>query len=276
MASTNFEDLIMRDTRANQPAAGVPGRLYYVTDENVTERDNGATWDDITDAGAGGGASTADPFIIGKGTAADLSAAIQIPGLSSHPDKKAAGGDDDEFDALSGWTTLGSLDTSNVTDYASLYHIKKNSSGTQVDGIYKAKSGAFTMTAKMNDYLFKQNYQTPGIMIGEASPGKLVTWGPQYSLNGLELNPWTNRTTRGTQQDFSYAPFGSNNAGTLYLQIVAHSDSDVDFNVSLTGYFFNMLKSAYNPGFTIGSVGICVIGFAAVPCEALFDWVRFT
>ncbi len=42
--STNFEDLIMRDTRSNQPAAGIPGRLYYVTDEGVTERDNGSSW----------------------------------------------------------------------------------------------------------------------------------------------------------------------------------------------------------------------------------------
>ncbi len=49
--STNFEDLIMRDTRANQPAAGVPGRFYYVTDEGVTERDNGSTWEDCSDSG---------------------------------------------------------------------------------------------------------------------------------------------------------------------------------------------------------------------------------
>ncbi len=56
--STNFEDLILRDTRANQPAAGVPGRLYYVTDENVTERDNGATWDDVSDSGGGAGSDT--------------------------------------------------------------------------------------------------------------------------------------------------------------------------------------------------------------------------
>ena len=53
--STNFEDLILRDTRANQPAAGIPGRLYYVTDENVTERDNGSAWQDVSDTGGGGG-----------------------------------------------------------------------------------------------------------------------------------------------------------------------------------------------------------------------------
>jgi len=52
--STNFEDLILRGLRSTQPAASIPGRLYYVTDEEVTERDNGATWDDISDAGGAG------------------------------------------------------------------------------------------------------------------------------------------------------------------------------------------------------------------------------
>ena len=39
--------VILRGTRASQPAAtAVPtGSLYYVTDEKVTERSNGATWD---------------------------------------------------------------------------------------------------------------------------------------------------------------------------------------------------------------------------------------
>jgi hypothetical protein len=53
-----FEDLILRDTRANQPAAGKPGRLQYVTDESVMERDNGATWDDVSAASGGDASST--------------------------------------------------------------------------------------------------------------------------------------------------------------------------------------------------------------------------
>lgn len=54
----NFEDLILRDTRANQPAAGVAGRLYYVTDENVLERDNGSSWDNIGEISGGAGSDT--------------------------------------------------------------------------------------------------------------------------------------------------------------------------------------------------------------------------
>jgi len=49
-----FAEAIQRDTRANQPAAGdvVVGTLYYVTDENVTERSNGSAWEDFSDAGS--------------------------------------------------------------------------------------------------------------------------------------------------------------------------------------------------------------------------------
>ena len=49
-----LRDAIMRDTRANQPAAGdvAIGTWYYVSDEAVTERSNGTTWDDCSNAGA--------------------------------------------------------------------------------------------------------------------------------------------------------------------------------------------------------------------------------
>ena len=50
-----LQDVILRDTRAAQPAAASTpvGAIYYVTDENVTERNNGAAWEDISDAGSG-------------------------------------------------------------------------------------------------------------------------------------------------------------------------------------------------------------------------------
>lgn len=53
----NLEDVILRDTRANQPAATdvAEGSLYYVTDESVTERSNGTTWDDYSDGGGSAG-----------------------------------------------------------------------------------------------------------------------------------------------------------------------------------------------------------------------------
>ena len=41
---TKLGEVILRDTRAAQPAAGIEGRLYYVTDELVLERDSGSAW----------------------------------------------------------------------------------------------------------------------------------------------------------------------------------------------------------------------------------------
>lgn len=52
----NLEDILLRDTRANQPAANtVPeGTLYYVTDETVTEQSRSSAWVDYSDAAAAG------------------------------------------------------------------------------------------------------------------------------------------------------------------------------------------------------------------------------
>lgn len=49
-----LESVIQRGSRAAQPAFGdvATGTIYYVTDENVTERSSGAAWEDISDAGS--------------------------------------------------------------------------------------------------------------------------------------------------------------------------------------------------------------------------------
>lgn len=65
-------DIILRDTRANQPAAGTEGRLYYVTDETVTERDSGSAWEDISDAGGGGGGGIGDRVRVSNSSAQSI------------------------------------------------------------------------------------------------------------------------------------------------------------------------------------------------------------
>jgi hypothetical protein len=64
-----LEDVILRDSRANQPAANsvAVGTIYYVTDENVTERSNGTTWQDISDAGAVADGDKGDITVSGSG-----------------------------------------------------------------------------------------------------------------------------------------------------------------------------------------------------------------
>ena len=52
-----LEQVILRDTRANQPTADGTniGALYFVTDEEVLERSNGSAWQSYSGAGGGGG-----------------------------------------------------------------------------------------------------------------------------------------------------------------------------------------------------------------------------
>jgi hypothetical protein len=73
-----LEEVILRDTRANQPAAGdvAAGTIYYVTDENVTERSSGSAWEDISDASSGGAPDDVD-YLVGTATG-DLSAEIVV------------------------------------------------------------------------------------------------------------------------------------------------------------------------------------------------------
>lgn len=254
-------------------------KTIRAADSSVTVTQDAQGYKLASSATGGGGASAADHFIVGSGGDADtdLTNRVVIPGLSGSPDVRAGGASDDEFDAFAGWTTLGSLDTSNVTDFKSHYHIKKNTSGTQVDGIYKAcPTIPFTFTAKLSGYQFTNSYQTPSILIGEASPGKLETWGIQYTGSVLlQRNAWTDRTTRGSNtNDTSHAEIDS--LAPFYLRIVVNSSTNVDFGLSGNGFFYRYAITAYNPGFTVGSVGIGVMAFNAVPCEAVWDWVRFT
>ena len=48
--SANLEDLILRDTAANRPAAGTPGRIFYDTTNEKWQRDTGSSWEDCEPA----------------------------------------------------------------------------------------------------------------------------------------------------------------------------------------------------------------------------------
>lgn len=61
--STNFEDLILRDTAANRPAAGKPGRLFYDTTNSKLQRDNGSDWDDCEPTASGDAGIPLDGWI---------------------------------------------------------------------------------------------------------------------------------------------------------------------------------------------------------------------
>lgn len=67
---STLASVIQRGTRAAQPAATTVsvGTLYYVTDEGLTERSNGTTWDDFSDTGASGITQLTGDVTAGPGT----------------------------------------------------------------------------------------------------------------------------------------------------------------------------------------------------------------
>lgn len=53
-----LQDIILRDTSANRPTAGVAGRLFFATDLGKLQRDNGTSWDDVAETVAASGGYT--------------------------------------------------------------------------------------------------------------------------------------------------------------------------------------------------------------------------
>jgi hypothetical protein len=88
---------------------------------------------------------------------------------------------DDEFNnsTLTGWTTLGTLDTLESTSWRGNVHMKRVQTSWNVDGIYKASptSYPYTITIKISDCALHANYQHYGILLLESGVGKLISFG---------------------------------------------------------------------------------------------------
>lgn len=200
---------------------------------------------------------------------------VTISGLQSDPDADVAGVNDNEFNAaLSGWTTLGSLDTADANGtFKSQLHLVKNTSGFQLDGIYKAcPSIPFTVTMKVTDRIQLTGRQV-GLFLAEAVPGKLYTFGHAFDVI-WDSGVWSDRTTRT-----SFSSGATNNGHpNKYLRIIVHSSTDIDIQISQTGWIWTTVASAVNPlgGTAVTKVGIFITSFAAVKAEGLVDFIRFT
>jgi len=203
---------------------------------------------------------------------------IIIPGLAGSPDivPSSPSGYDDEFSALSGWTTLGTLDTLNVTDFASHVHIKRATGAWDVDGIYKtcpSMASSWTVTAKFTDYFAAANYQQCGLMLAEASPGKLYIFGPLYTGSAaIYSTTWTNRTSRS-----GYESGVVNPVLYQYFRLIVASSTNVTCQISRSGIFWTTIFANRNPNFTIGNVGIAITtNDASGTMGTIVDWIRFT
>jgi hypothetical protein len=185
---------------------------------------------------------------------------------------------DQEFNAaLSGDTTLGTLDTKSVTNFDGLLEIGRTAGAWRVDGVYWATPAIpFTLTVKLNDHNITGAYQHVGIMVLEASPGKLATLGPAWETAlTTDVQGWTNPTTRGTNVANLGAP-------GPYYRIVVTSATAIEYQCAPSGragmgsygHHFTTVASG-DPGFTVANWGVFVLDYNGALTKATFDWARF-
>lgn len=214
---------------------------------------------------------------------------VVIPGLAASidivPTSPAAA--DDEFDVtdtsppMTGWTTLGSLAALDINSTAKSHlYMESTQTALRIDGIYKAcPTLPFTVTAKLSEVLHGTNYQTAGIFVGEATPGKMLTCDFVYNggVTTVERMSFTNPTTYGSL--VVSTPVGSASApNSIYLRLVVASSTVITPQFSFGGHIWRTLVGSYDPSFTVGSVGLFLNteGGSATDARALFDWIRFT
>lgn len=205
--------------------------------------------------------------------------AVIIPGLAASADIRVAGVNDDEFDVtdtsdpMTGWTTLGVPSAHDINSTRkSHYYVASSVAASALTGIYKAcPAMPFTVTCKVSDFVMTTNSSyRAGLLIAEANAntGKLVTCG--ISNQGVVINTvWTNRTT------FSSNPSSMSTYNVNYYRLVVASSTVVTGYFSIGGVIWSPIGAAFNPGFTVASVGLC-INPLSILTEGLFDWIRFS
>lgn len=231
-----------------------------------------------------GAALPSDHYLVGQlgQNDTDLTNKVVIPGLSSSPDIRVAGTNDDEFDGTwsgtpSGWTAWNAPDVANSnTDVLSQLHLKSNSTvGYTTRGIYKAcPTMPFTMTAKVSgSYLCSAGVTGAGLFIGDSTPAVHIT---HYLLSGANTRVQVDKGNSATSFNTNVANGGVVVTAPIYLRIVVHSSSNVDFFYGTSGLVWSPITTGYNPGITVATVGLFVHSEQNQPGEGVFDWIRFS
>lgn len=205
---------------------------------------------------------------------------------------------DEEFTgALSGsWHVIDSGTTQTYdagSTITSCLYIESNSPGAHTNGVYKAwtPTAGAKVTAKIAGYAnpLGAGVRTDvGLFLGEATPGKFIHGCLDVAEDDYMTicgSYWTSPTVWSNNiGDFLNAGSGAGSAwrsqGFGYLRphwvrFVYNSSSSIDGYVSWDGLLFTKWLSAYNPGFTIGSVGIDMHVGTALN-EVAVDYLRFS
>lgn len=223
-----------------------------------------AIWDAAGDLALGTGANTAAKLAIGtsgyvltsNGTTASWAAA------SGGSDPYA----DYAFTTLSGWTQFGSPDTCSVANFTNRLHLKKNATGSvALAGVYQAQpSYPFTLDLYVEDATpINSNYaRIAGLFVAEASmAGKVLAIhanAQSSAYNHVEVASvqYTTITAYGSSPHSQGDTFMGR--PPIFYRIVAASTSSVSLYYSYGGKVWRLLASAYDPGFTIGAIGMFV------------------
>lgn len=186
---------------------------------------------------------------------------------------------DEEFNGplSSAWhdfsTMVGSYDV-NTTSPGHLY--MAGAVGGSL-GIYRSiPTMPFTVTAFISDNgLSNGSFSDVGVVLGEATPGQFIHGC--WDVSGLgHFNVLGSYWPSPTVWSNNFSDFGNVGSTALahYSRFTVHSTTNVDGYYSTDGSSWSQWLTAYNPGFTIGSVGLDMHSVAGT--HAAFDWIRFT
>lgn len=305
MATTRFIDHLLEGDHASRPAASaVPqGTLYSCTTHSLIYQSDGtsawSTWATLGGTGLSDPMTTRGDMIIrnasnvtdrlGRGSAGqvltsdgtDIAWAAAAGGTTD--DTEPSGGTIYRGSAGSttGWTTGQTPDTFDAdSSLPDMFNLSKATlGGGNVVTARRSVGGSFPRTYKMRVGAGRlyQDFQGFGILVGEASPGKYLTWGPIRDGGNIYLQRtlWTNDTTAGGQTNFPTTTdvFKS---PLMWLRLDVNSSTDIDGLMSYDGYFWHEYFTAYNPSFTVGTFGFDILAFNAIAAGIGVRWIHET
>lgn len=221
---------------------------------------NGSNADSLKDGGvpASGGASTADPFVIGAGAAGDLSTKVQISGLTGSADINGAAGagTSEEFDGADPFTYSAALTATDTNTTIKSHWYAQDSAGT-AKYCYKAwaPAGAFDARWKMDWACDDQTLGnlSIGVWIGDSANSN----GVIQTIDILQNSPREFTTSAYTVATGAFTQRGVSHligCTTIYFRITRDGSNNVSFYWSTNGHIW-VFVATQNFTLTVARIG---------------------